>query len=257
MVDGEALIGGDVILIGAGLYVEQKLGVGELVRLVIPEKGERSFRIGGVFDLGNGIANDSWILMELDTAQKFLGYENGISRMEIQIDEVFEAKVVGERLNTRFENVKVYNWIDSNESLLSALQSQTYSSVLIQVFVLLAITLGISSVLAVSVVQKSKQLGILKAMGARSAQASRIFLLQGSILGLLGASIGIFLGIGLIYMFQWGTAQATGQPLFSLTVEYVPVLTIGGIALASSTLAALLPAKRSSKLNPIEVIRNG
>lgn len=58
-------------------------------------------------------------------------------------------------------------------------------------------------------------------------------------------------------MFQWGTAQATGQPLFSLTVEYVPVLTIGGIALASSTLAALLPAKRSSKLNPIEVIRNG
>jgi lipoprotein-releasing system permease protein len=123
---------------------------------------------------------------------------------------------------------------------------------MIQIFVIISVVLGISSTLAITVLQKSKQLGILKAMGIQDGDASLIFLFEGMLLGVFGAIIGILLGAGLLYAFT--TFSGTDIPI-TLNPGFLALS--GGIAIAASTIAALSPAIKSSKLSVIEVIRNG
>jgi lipoprotein-releasing system permease protein len=254
---GTSNLQGNSILVGNKFLEDNELSLGDVIPLSAPGKSNESYTITGVFDLGSNLINESWVIMDIKRASKFLGLGNNISAIEIQVTEVFDAIEIDEKISNRLSGVKVSNWIDNNGSLLSALQSQSYSSIMIQVFVLLAITLGISSVLAVSVVQKSKQLGILKAMGTKGKQASRIFLLQGGMLGTIGAGLGAILGAILIQGFLFGTSAATGDPLFPLKISIESIAVIGSIAIISSTIAAFIPANKSSKLNPVEVIRNG
>lgn len=254
---GSALYEGANVLAGVDFMKEHDLAVGDAIQLSLASGASRDFIISGVFDLGNGQVNASWIVMDFYGAQRFLGFGSGISRIEMQIPDVFEAETIASAIRQDLPDVAVSQWIEENGSLLTALQSQGSSSIMIQAFVLLAITLGISSVLAVSVVQKSKQLGILKAMGTSDRQASAIFLLQGGLLGIFGALAGTAMGIGLIRMFLWGTSLSTGTPIFPLAVKWSSNGVIIAIAALSSTIAAFIPAKKSSRLDPVEVIRNG
>ena len=144
-----------------------------------------------------------------------------------------------------------------NEQLLSGLNGQSVSSYMIQVFVLISVILGIASVLAITVLQKSKQIGILKAMGLKDRKASQIFLFQGLMLGVAGALLGIALGIGLILMFTKFALNPDGTPVVPVSLDYQFILFSGLIAVLSASVASLIPARKSSKLSPIEVIRNG
>ena len=256
MVSGTAQTSGNQILIGSGIAADYNLEVGDIVTLTLPGVRTQDYTIGGIFTLG-GATDDAWVVMRLDQGQKFLGLGSDISKIEMQISDVYEAETISADLKARFSGASVENWIENNASLLSALTSQSMSSLLIQVFVLFSITLGIASVLAVSVVQKSKQIGILKAMGTRDRQVSRVFLFQGAMMGILGSIFGAAMGVGLIRMFLWGTAMETGVPIFPLSIEWSRIGVIVLIVIASSTIAAVLPARRSLKLNPVEVIRNG
>ena len=115
-------------------------------------------------------------------------------------------------------------------------------------------TLGIASVLAVSVVQKSRQIGILKALGALTRNVSRIFVIQGAILGFTGSLLGSLAGWGLVRIFQ---AVSAGSSSFPIPVGFGAIALSVVVATVSGTLAAFLPARRAARLNPIEVIRNG
>jgi lipoprotein-releasing system permease protein len=127
---------------------------------------------------------------------------------------------------------------------------------MIQVFVLISVLLGIASVLAITVIQKSKQIGILKAMGIRNSTTSYIFLFEGLILGFFGAILGILLGLGLSFAFTKFALNPDGTPVIDLYISYPFIAFSGLIAVIASVLAALFPAIRSSKLNPIDIIRN-
>jgi lipoprotein-releasing system permease protein len=128
---------------------------------------------------------------------------------------------------------------------------------MIQVFVLIAVALAIASVLAITVLQKSKQVGILKAMGIKDKTASLIFLFEGLLLGVMGAILGVALGLLLGVMFTKFAVNPDGTPVVELYIDYGFIGLSAIIAVASAAIAALIPARRSSKLNPIEVIRNG
>ncbi|SCZ81861.1 ABC transporter permease [Acidaminobacter hydrogenoformans] len=252
---GRFAVEGNQVLIGTSLADEALLQPGDTFTFELPGGGQQSLTVAGVFDLGNNSLNETWLFMELGRAQRLLGFGDDISRVEVQIEDVFAADQLALKYEKQFIGVKSENWKVQNASLLSALTSQSSSSLTIQAFVLLAITLGIASVLAVSVVQKSKQIGILKAMGTSSSSASRIFLLQGGILGFLGSILGSFLGYALTQAFLWGTSIQTGEALFPLQFDPVAAATIIVIATTASILSALLPARRSANLNPIDVIR--
>jgi lipoprotein-releasing system permease protein len=128
---------------------------------------------------------------------------------------------------------------------------------MIQVFVLVSVVLGIASVLAITVMQKSKQVGILKAMGITDRISSLVFLFQGLFLGLLGAVLGVLLGVGLCVMFVTFARNPDGTALIAISVDYGFIALSAGIAVLAAIVASLIPARKSSQLNPIEVIRNG
>jgi lipoprotein-releasing system permease protein len=202
--------------------------------------------------------NKSWLPATLETAQTLFDKPARLTSIETQVGEVFSADDIGTSIAADLpDELSVTNWKDQNEQLLSGLSGQSASSYMIQVFVLLAVLLGISSVLAISVVQKSRQIGILKAMGIKNGTARAIFLLQGLILGIIGGFIGTGLGIGLSYAFSNFVKNPDGTPLvpFYLDTQFITLSVI--IAILAAMVAALIPARKSSKLNPIEVIRNG
>ena len=226
--------------------------------LASAEEGS-DLEVVGLFDLGIASLNESWLVAELDTTQAVFGEEDQLSSIETQVDDVFAADEIADDIegNVEDEGLVTTNWKVENESLLSGLTGQSISSYMIQIFVLVAVLLGIASVLAISGVQKSKQLGILKAMGIKDRTAGLIFLFQGFILGTIGAIIGAAVGLGLMYAFSVFVKNPDGTALVPFYFDPLFVSLSVLIAIVASTLAAFIPAQNSSKLNPIEVIQNG
>ena len=159
------------------------------------------------------------------------------------------------RAQPALDGLTVTEWQAENADLLSALQSQSSSSYMIQFFVLVAVALGIASTLAISAVQKTRQIGILKAMGMRDRQSGRIFLWQALILGVSGAAVGVAAGLGLIALFTF--LGRNSESLFPITpqVGFVVISFVVGVLVA--VVSSLIPSRRTSKLDPIEVIQGG
>ena len=246
------------VMVGVGLAENLGLEIGDVLEVFNFDGDRGDITITGIFDLGVTSLNESWIVTELPTAQKIFQREDSITAIEIQVTEVFDADLIGDEIRALLgEDVRVSNWKEANQDLLSGLQGQDISSIMIQIFVVIAVVLGISSVLAISVLQRSKQIGILKAMGVNDQASSLIFLFQGLILGILGGFIGIALGLALSYSFMIFATNPDGSPVVEIVINYGFIALSFIIAVVASTLAAFIPAKKSSKLQPIEVIRNG
>jgi lipoprotein-releasing system permease protein len=251
---GDPAVGGNTILIGVKLSEDLGIKAGSTISLITPKGESVRFIVGGIFDLQNENVNETVVFMDLSRAQKLFQLGSGITAIETQITDPFTSDVVAGEWRNNLGDVGIDEWKAQNQQLLSALASQGSSSYTIQFFVILAVTLGISSVLAVSVVQKSKEIGILKAMGATKSSASRIFLYQGLILGILGSVAGSGMGILLIDVFQYFNS---GNGSLVIDYQWSAILINGLIATVSGTLASLIPARRSAKLNPMEAIKNG
>lgn len=249
------------ILIGKNLKEELKLKLGDKVSLITPSGETKDSIVTGFYDLKVSNINKSWVITSLETSQDIFGFNNKVTSIEMQLNskDVFKADEIAMKIGEKLSdnNIKVENWKDQNEELLSGLSGQSVSSLMIQVFVLISVTLGIASVLAITVVQKSKQIGILKAMGIKDRDASKIFLYEGFLLGIAGALLGIILGIALMLIFTKFALNPDGTPVIPLYLDYKFIVLSGAIAVVSASFAALIPARSSSKLEPIEVIKNG
>lgn len=247
------------VLVGTDFVDEVGAEPGDTLEFLSTSNEVDELEVVGVFDLGVSSLNESWVVSDLATAQTLFGEEGQLSNIETQAADVFTADVLASEIEEQVadEGLTTINWKEENESLLSGLTGQSISSYMIQVFVLIAVLLGIASVLAISGVQKSKQLGILKAMGIKDRTAGMIFLFQGFILGTIGALVGAALGIGIMYAFSTFVQNPDGTPLVPFYVDPVFITISVVIAIIASTFAAAIPAKNSAKLNPIEVIQNG
>lgn len=256
--DGTQPKNSDEIMIGKDLQKELGVKLGEEIE-VIPANGQvKKLKVTGFYDLKVAAINKSWLVTTLETSQNIFSIEDKITSIEMQVKDIFSADITAANLaNMLDKDIKVDNWKAQNEELLSGLNGQSVSSIMIQVFVLVAVVLGIASVLAITVIQKSRQIGILKAMGIKDRTASLIFLFQGLLLGILGAILGVALGLSLSYVFTKFALNPDGTPVVPLYIDYGFIALSAIIAVVSATVAALIPARRSSKLNPIEVIRNG
>lgn len=245
------------VLIGRDLQKELNVNIDDTIDILAASGNTKQVKVTGFYDLNVASLNKSWIITSIGTAQQIFSMKDGITSIEMQLTDVFKSDEIAKSLSqTLAPNLKVEDWKSQNASLLSGLSGQSSSSYMIQVFVLVAVLLGIASVLAISVVQKSKQIGILKAMGIKDSSASLIFLFQGFILGVIGAVLGIMLGILFGYSFSKFVLNPDGTPLVELYINTGFIAFSGIIAVASATLASLIPARSSSKLNPIEVIKN-
>ena len=253
-VAGTASLSGSDIVLGKDLADKYGLKPGQTITLVQPDGKTLDEKVSALVDFGSSQANLSLGFTSADVAQQVLGYTaQQYSQIQTQVKNVFDSVAVADDLQAEpaMQGLKVTEWQSQNADLLQALQSQSTSSYTIQFFVLVAVALGIASTLAISAVQKTRQIGILKAMGMRDRQAGRIFLWQAAILGLVGSGMGVLVGVLLITLFSLSGASFTFTPKPSFTVISFVVGML--VALASS----LIPSRRTTKLDPIEVIQGG
>lgn len=259
--EGEIFTGDREVLVGRELKDKLGLMLGQKVEIITYNGQKTDLTVKGFYDLKVSSINKSWLMVSLKTSQDIFGFGNSITGIEMQVgySDIFNTKEIAKSIDGLLNdgNLKTDEWQSQNAELLSGLNGQSVSSIMIQVFVLVSVLLGIASVLAITVMQKSKQIGILKAMGVKDRASSMIFMFQGFFLGILGAVLGVTLGLGLIVMFTKFALNPDGTPVVPIYMNYGFITFSGVIAVAASVAASLIPARKSSKLNPIEVIRNG
>jgi len=247
------------VLIGKELREELEVDTGDKLEVTTPDGKSNTFVISGFYDLGVASLNKTWVLVNLETAQRLFGFNGRVTSLEMSVNDLFEADLIAHEMEQQLGNddLKIENWKEQNEELLSGLEGQRISSLVIQFVIILSVIIAISSVLAISVLQKSREIGILKAMGIKDLPASMIFIHQGFLVGLAGSILGVMLGLGLLYGFSAFTVRPDGSSLVDLYIEYDFILRSWLVALLASTLAGIIPARRSLKLSPVEVIREG
>lgn len=254
LVRGSARLTTTDILVGTELAADLGVIVGDRLRIATAAGAALTLTITGIFDLGSKPANARTTFIALRSAQSLLGLPGGVSSIDITLHDVYQADTLAQRI-AHTAGVQADSWIRTNEQFFSAVQAQTSANTAIRFFVALSVAFGIASVLVVSVVQRSREIGILRAMGISRVQVMRVFLLQGALLGFAGAVAGIALGGGALLAFHTLQRNPDGTPLFPIVVE--PGLFVLSVLLATLTglAAALAPAFRAARLDPVVAIR--
>jgi lipoprotein-releasing system permease protein len=254
VVQGEPRLGSDDILIGTELANDLGATVGDKLNLTTAQGGARVLTVTGIFDLGNKGANQRNTYVALRTAQSLLNLIGGVTSIDLTVDDIYSAETIAQEIETLLP-IQAQSWIRTNAQFFTAVKAQRTSNTLIRLFVGLSVAFGIAAVLIVSVIQRSKDIGILRAMGTRRGQILRIFLIQGGVLGFLGSLLGSAMGAGALIFWHGYARQVDGTELFPLALE--PSLFVAAAALATLTgvLAGMAPAIRAASLDPVEAIR--
>jgi len=253
LVAGAFRIGPGEALIGKNLADDLGVRVGDRI-VVSTDQRTDTLRLTGLVDLGIRDLNRRVVILPLRNAQTLLDLPGGVTQIDLRVDDVWAAQDLARSL-ARELPTKVESWQDANSQLVTALNAQNISTALIRSVVMVVVVLGIASVLVVSVVQKQREIGILRAMGAQRGQVLRVFLIQGALVGLMGSVLGTGLAMGMIKVFTTFVRGADGLPLFSITLPLSTALQTVVLALAAGLVAAVLPARRAARMDPAQAIR--
>lgn len=247
------------VAIGAALADEYGIRAGDAVEVVNAAGQAMTVNVVTIFDFKVAAINKQWLITNDALAREIFDIpKTDATSIEIQINQPFNSNVLmGEIKAVLPPDLKITDWQSENQQLLSGLNGQSISSNMIQAFVIISVVLAIASVLSITVLQKSKQLGILKAMGVTDLTAGAIFLWEGFLLGLLGGLAGIAIGVGLLQAFATFALNADGTPVVPVNIDLTLIAFSGAMAILSAMAAALIPSIKSRKLSPMEVIRNG
>lgn len=254
IVAGELRVNAGEAVIGIELARELGAGLGDKLRVNASNGATDTLTIVGLFDLGNKAANGRNVYVGLRSAQNLLDLIGGVSNIDLALRDMYAAETLAQRLAGE-TGLVADSWIKTNSQFFTALNSQRMSSNLIRFFIALSVAFGIASVLVVSVVQRAKEIGILRAMGARQGQILRIFLLQGGIVGLLGSLLGSALALLCLTLWRLLATNPDGTPLFPIELPPALVLITAAGASLVGVIAALLPARRAARLDPVVAIR--
>ena len=250
LLPGEAIVGRELA---------QDLGVRVGDRLTVQTGSvsgtvSDSVRVTALVDLGVKDLNRRTVIVPLRAAQSLLALPGGATQLDLTLKDVWVAQTLARALQGQFP-YKIESWQESNAQLVSALNAQSISTSIIRGVVLAVVVLGIASVLVVSVVQKGREIGILRAMGATRGQVLRVFLVQGAVVGVLGSVLGLLLAVALIWVFTHFVRGSDGLPLFSIALPPAMALQVALIASVCGVLAAVAPARRAAALDPAQAIR--
>jgi lipoprotein-releasing system permease protein len=204
--------------------------------------------------MSNRDLNRRWVFVPLKLAQSLLDLPGGVSNIDLTVTDLFNADSVADALRLQ-TGLTVDSWMQTNSGLLNALSNQSVSNNLIRSFVILIVALGITSVLVVSVVQKQREIGILRAMGAGRRQIMAVFLLQGGLVGLVGSLLGAALAYALLVVFSHIFKSPDGSPMFAPQLDPQLVLLASLVACGVGLAAAFVPARGAARMDPVQAIR--
>ena len=253
VVSGSARLAPGEAILGRELASDLGARVGDRVTLQTGIVSD-SVRVTALVDLGVKDLNRRTVIVPLRAAQSLLGLPGGATGLDLALKDVWTAQALAEDLRRQFP-YKIESWQENNAQLVSALNAQSVSTAMIRGVVLVVVVLGIASVLVVSVVQKRREIGILRAMGTTRGQILRVFLVQGAVVGALGSLLGIALAVLLIWLFTHFVRGSDGLPLFAITLPLATALQVASIATLCGVLAAIAPARRAAAMDPAQAIR--
>jgi lipoprotein-releasing system permease protein len=254
MTQGRFDLSGTRTLIGIDLATDLGVTVGDKLRVTSAGGRSETLDVAGLFDMGNRDLNRRWVFVTLKLGQTLLDLPGGVSNIDLTVTDLFGADAVADTLRAQTQ-LTVESWMQTNASLLSALSNQSASNNLIRSFVVIIVALGISSVLVVSVVQKQREIGILRAMGTGRRRIMAIFLLQGGLVGLVGSVLGAALAYGLLYFFSTILKGTDGKPMFAAELDLGLVAMASLVACGVGLLAASIPARSAARMDPVQAIR--
>jgi len=254
MVRGEFRITPGNALIGTTLAEDLGVSIGDKLRITTAEGRDETLTLSGLFDVGTRELNRRWVFVTLSSARNLLDLPGGVSNIDVTVSEIFSAESIARDIAAR-TGLLTESWMEANSQLLAALKNQTMTNRMIRFFVVLIVALGISSVLVVSVVQKQKEIGILRAMGTPRGRIMAVFLIQGGVVGAVGAVLGAALGAGLLFLLANVMRNADGTPLFVAQVDPVVFSAAMGVAIISGLVAAVMPARSAARMDPVAAIR--
>jgi len=253
VIAGQARLGPGEAVIGRELAEDLGVRVGDRLTVQTGTVAE-SVRATALVDLGVRDLNRRTVIVPLRLAQSVLGLPGGATSLDLAVKDVWTADVLARELRRELP-YKIESWQEANAQLVSALNAQSVSTALIRGVVLVVVVLGIASVLVVSVVQKGREIGILRAMGATRVQILRLFLVQGAVLGALGSLLGILLAVVMIWLFTKFVRGSDGLPLFAISLPVATAVRVALLATACGVLAAIAPARRAARMDPAQAIR--
>lgn len=256
MVGGRFEIDGANVVIGAKLAANLGATVGDKLRISSSEGIEDVVTVGGVFRLGNEGVDGTWVVTSLRHAQSLFELAGGVTSIDLKVADVFSAQRIAAQIQAD-TGIRADSWMTVNAELLAGLSAQSSSKSMIQFFVILAVALGIASVLIVSVVQKSREIGILRAVGTPRGRIMRVFLIQGGLLGMGGSVLGCAFGAVLAKLFESLARDPSGAPKFPVQIDAGLLVFASALATGVGLLAATIPARRAAALDPATAIRNG
>ena len=254
IVAGEPRLTNEDIIIGTELAKDLGANVGDKLNVQAASGTTVVLTITGLADFGNKSVNERTTYVALRTAQSLLDTIGGVTTIDMTVQDIYAAEIMAEQIQAS-NFVEADSWIKTNAQFFTAVQAQQTSNTLIRLFVGLSVAFGIAAVLVVSVIQRSKDIGILRAMGTSRGQVLRVFLLQGGLLGFVGALVGAALGVGGLYYWHAVVRQADGTELFPLILERSLFVYTALLATMTGLLAAMAPALRAARLDPVVAIR--
>lgn len=257
----EALKDGGMIV---GTEMAQRFGLklGETVSLLSPLDGSsKDFRIAGTFNSGYYEYDSALAFVDLKDAQEFFGADGKVGGIGVRIDNEYLAPEVRVKLQKELGfPFYVRTWIDLNKSLFSALKLEKLAMFWILALIVAVACFNIAATLIMVVMEKTKDIGILKAIGAANGSIRMIFTMQGFIVGAIGTALGVAGGLGLGYLLEKYQFIKLPRDIyyidrFPVDIQYPDVVAIVAAALAISLLACLYPAWQASRLNPVDALR--
>ena len=254
IVAGEARLTSEDMIIGIELAKNLGATVGDKLNVQAASGANRILTITGLVDLGSKGVNQRVAYVALRSAQSLLGMVGGVTTIDMTVRDIYAAEDIAQRIQAS-NAVEADSWIKTNAQFFTAVRAQGTSNTLIRLFVGLSVAFGIAAVLIVSVIQRSKDIGILRAMGTSRGQVLRVFLLQGGLLGFIGSLFGAVMGAGALMYWHSVARQADGSELIPLILERQLFVITAVLATLTGLLAATAPALRAAKLDPVVAIR--
>ena len=242
------------ILIGTDLASDLGVLLGDKINVSGSVGHALVLTVAGIFDLGNKGANQRSVFVALRTAQSLIGLIGGATSINLTVSDIYAAETMAQSIAAS-TGQDANSWIVTNKEFFVAINAQNISTRVIEAFVSLSVAFGIASVLIVSVVQRSREVGILRAMGASKGQILRVFLIQGGIVGLAGSVGGTALGLGFLTMWHAFARNADGTEIFPIVLDMWLMAETALLATVVGIAAAAMPASRAAGLDPVEAIR--
>ncbi len=221
-----------------------------------------TFEVVGSFDTGMFEYDNSYIILPLEVAQRFAGLGDAVSGIDVRVSDAIIAPRVGRELEEQLGYpYRSVDWQEQNAQLFSALQLEKLAMALILLLIVIVAAFNIVGTLTMMVTDKTREIGILRAMGLPAKSVRQIFVLQGMIIGLVGTTVGATTGLILARLFDQGQLIQLNPSIYfidhlPIRIEWLDFTIVMVASLLVATIATLYPSRRAAELTPVEAIRH-